>query len=434
MNRNNYISLILSAVYSLSLAASPAEYLYQRGRHFLEQHDKENALLVLTKAHELDPNYDEITIQIASVYFFSREYQKAIPYFQHYLTRKPYDTDMLFYLGSAYNHLGNFARANQQFKQSYDISHDDIARIELLKNHIRDMEWSDAEQYLTPELWWYNSNLYGKRIVLDMAQDGNGIGDIIFFLRYAKTVTQAGAHVSVVVPKLLHPLCKCCPYVNEVVENKNDLTYPYDQSYSICIASLILRSKHKLHYASQDVPYLTIPQQLSDQWREKLAHDRNFKVGISWEGTPNKTRFLGKQLENHRTVPFDCLRTLQSLQGVSWYSLQKNPNEWPSGFPIKSLGSCLDEANGAFMDSAALMKHLDLVISIDGSIAHLAGALGIPVWVMLPCENDYRWFSNRSDSPWYPSMRLFRQKECGNWETVISKIKNELTNLLLLES
>ena len=169
MNRNNYISLILSAVYSLSLAASPAEYLYQRVRHFLEQHDKENALLVLTKAHELDPNYDEITIQIASVYFFSREYQKAIPYFQHYLTRKPYDTDMLFYLGSAYNHLGNFARANQQFKQSYDISHDDIARIELLKNHIRDMEWSDAEQYLTPELWWYNSNLYGKLIVLDSA-------------------------------------------------------------------------------------------------------------------------------------------------------------------------------------------------------------------------------------------------------------------------
>lgn len=416
------------------MGASPAEYLYKQARDYLQNHDKDNALLLLTKAHVLDPDYDEVTIQLASVYFFSREYQKAIPYFQHYLTRSPHDMDMLFYLGSAYNHLGNFAEANKRFKQSYDLSHDEIARIELLKNYIRDADWKQAEQYLTPKLWWYDTNLYGKHVLLDMAQDGNGVGDIIFFLRYAKTLTQAGAYVSAVVPKLLHPLCRCCPYLNEIVTNQNELTKCYDQTYSICVASLILCSKNRLHAAFRDVPYLTVPQPLSDAWQNILAHDHSFKVGLYWEGTTNKTRFLGKQLENPRTVPFSCLKTLKSIEGISWYSLQKHPTEWPTGFPIKSLGENFDKAHGAFMDSAAIMKQFDLIISIDGSVAHLAGALGVPVWVMLTCENDYRWFSKRPDSPWYPSMRFFRQRECGNWEPVISEIKKELTNLLLLES
>src|SRR5579872_1594370 len=197
MKKNNYIYLILV---TLSISASPAEYLYQSARGFLEKHDKENALALLIKAHEIDPNYDEVTIQLASIHFFSREYRKAIPYFEHYLRRKPCDSDMHFYLGSTYNYLGDFNQATEQFQESYNLSHDEIARVELLKNHIRNQQWQLAMQYLTPKLWWHNSNIYGKRVLLDMAKDGNGIGDIIFFLRYAKIVKQAGAHVSAIIP------------------------------------------------------------------------------------------------------------------------------------------------------------------------------------------------------------------------------------------
>lgn len=432
MNKTNCIFLIL--IFTCNTYGSHVQDLYDQARYALEQQDKDQAIAYLLKAHTIDPTYDEITIHLASIHFFSREYEKAIPYFEHYLVKKPYDTDMLFYLGSAHNRLGQFDQANHYLKKSYEYSHDTLAKIELLKNYLRSAQWQNAQQYLTPKLWWYDYNIYTKRVMLDLNKSGNGIGDIIFFLRYAKILKQAGAHVSINIPKLLSPLCKCCPYIDTIITNQDNVTNPYDHEFPICIASLMLCAKDRIYLSSPEVPYLIAPKELSIEWKEKLAHDTNLKIGLYWEGTIHKAQFLGKQLANPRSVPFDCLRTLQSLKGISWYCLQKSITNWPSEFPIKSLGAGFDETNGSFMDSAAIMPQLDLIISIDGSIAHLAGALGVPVWVMLPLENDYRWFSARSDSPWYPTMRLFRQKEFGNWEPVIAEIKNELTHLLLLES
>jgi hypothetical protein len=134
-------------------------------------------------------------------------------------------------------------------------------------------------------------------------------------------------------------------------------------------------------------------------------------------------------------VPLAEFLPLGRLPGVRLYSLQKGPGVEQLGpvaplFPVTDLGSRLDEGGGAFLDTAAVMKHLDLVVTCDTAIAHLAGALGVPVWLALPCVADWRWLREREDSPWYPSMRLFRQAEPGQWQAVFERMAWEVGKML----
>jgi len=420
--------------FSFLSAVPPANSHHRLALHFLEQHNKESGLHHLLKAYEQNPEHEDLILHLASIYFFGREYEKSIPYFEQFLAKKPDDADIIFYLASAHNRQGKFKEGSHYFKKSFELNNDELAKGEFLKNCLRSKKWTLSEKLLNPTIWWYNENIYGKKILLELGKDGNGIGDMIFFLRYAKHLKQAGAQVTISVPDVIHTLMCTCPYVDNVLYSTETNPAPFDHVYSICIGSYMLRAKNRLFAPSRDIPYLVPDASLVTQWKEKLAQDNNIKIGIYWEGTPNKATFLGKQLENPRTLPFNALQPLQKLSGISWYSLQKDPTQLPSGFPIKTLGVDFDESNGAFMDTAAVMQHLDLVISIDGSVAHLAGALGVPVWVILPCENDYRWFENQDTTPWYPTMRLFQQKQFGNWQDVVEEVKKELAQMTLLES
>ena len=146
-----------------------------------------------------------------------------------------------------------------------------------------------------------------------------------------------------------------------------------------------------------------------------------FKIGIVWRGSPT--------LENDRarSIPLRCFESLAGLPGVQWFSLQKGAGveELPDiagRFPLIEMGSRLDD----FMDTAAVLKNLDLVIACDTAVAHLAGAIGVPVWVALPFAADWRWLLDRNDSPWYPTMRLFRQRQPGDWAGVFAEIKSAL--------
>jgi len=431
--RNIILTLLLLLNGSFLYATHPiARSHYNLALNALNNHNKDQAEYFLLRAFDLDPDDDEITIQLASIHFFGREYEKAIEYFDHYLARNPHDSDFLFYMGSAHNRLGTFDIGSSYFKQAYELSHDELSRVELLKHSLRTQQWTDVKRLLNPKLWWYDENLYGKKILLEVDRSGNGIGDMIFFLRYAQAIKQTGAHVTVSVAEQLHPLCHCCPYIDEVISKKN--LDEYDRVLPICIGSLMYCLRNKLYMPSRDVPYLIPAPELKTKWHEKFSSDHKFKVGLYWEGTPNQATYLGKALENPRSIAVEKLKELQKIKEISWYSLQKDVAQFPSGFAIKSLGVDFDGSHGAFMDTAAVMHELDLVISIDGSIAHLAGAVGAPVWVLLPCESDYRWFTERSDTPFYPTMRLFRQEEYGNWEQIISHISKELEQMVLLES
>jgi len=161
------------------------------------------------------------------------------------------------------------------------------------------------------------------------------------------------------------------------------------------------------------VPYLFADPQRVEQWRRQLDPFGDLKVGIAWQGNPDNKH------DRRRSVPLARFESVAGLPGVRLFSLQVGPGAEQIKhvrFPVVDLASQFDPV--CFRDVAAAMMALDLIITVDSALAHLAGALGIAVWVLLPYAPDWRWLLGRADSPWYPTMRLFRQKEPGDWDGV----------------
>jgi hypothetical protein len=174
-----------------------------------------------------------------------------------------------------------------------------------------------------------------------------------------------------------------------------------------------------------DVPYLWPAPRLVEHWQNELSALNGFKIGVAWQGNPT---YAG---DAQRSIPLKLFKSLADIEGVNLISLQRGAGveqlqKLAGAFPILDLGERLDVEAGAFMDTAALMKSLDLVISSDTALPHLAGALGLPVWVALPLVPDWRWMLQRDDSPWYPTMRLFRQSSYGQWHEVFKRMAEEL--------
>jgi hypothetical protein len=169
-----------------------------------------------------------------------------------------------------------------------------------------------------------------------------------------------------------------------------------------------------------EVPYLAADPQLLIKWRDKLqSNDRRMKVGIAWAGRETYER------DAERSLTLRAFGPLARVSGVAYYNLQKGPQAKqtaPAGLELIDLTAELSD----FAETAALISNLDLVISADTAVAHLAGALAKPVWVLLPFVSDWRWMMDRTDSPWYPTMRLFRQPRWGDWDEPVKRVTNEL--------
>ncbi len=173
------------------------------------------------------------------------------------------------------------------------------------------------------------------------------------------------------------------------------------------------------------VPYLKANSHSINKWSKKLSSD-NFKIGICWQGSK-------KKIDRGRSFSLSLFKNLSKLKGVELISLYKGENEnqiLNVDFNLTNLGNDFDNGKDAFIDTAAVMMHCDLIITSDTVIAHLAGALGRPVWVALKYIPDWRWMLHRSDSPWYPTMTLYRQKNLNDWIEVFSLIKKDLEKIL----
>jgi SAM-dependent methyltransferase len=171
------------------------------------------------------------------------------------------------------------------------------------------------------------------------------------------------------------------------------------------------------------IPYLAAEPARIAKWRDKLG-THGFKIGIVWQGkgeTPS---------QRSRSVSLDQFGPIGRIDNVRLISLQKGPPILDAGFPVETLGSDFDRGSAAFLDTAAVLKTVDLVITIDTSVAHLAGALGVPTWIAIKRAPDWRWGEDGSTSPWYPTARLFRQKTIGRWDDVFADITSALHELL----
>jgi tetratricopeptide (TPR) repeat protein len=268
---------------------------------------------------------------------------------------------------------------------------------------------------------WDGTPLGGRTILLHPEQ---GYGDTIQFLRYAPLVKARGGRVLLECHPALAPLLSSCPGLDGTVPEGGPLP---DFDVQAPLMSLPALLGTTLATVPAEVPYLSPPAPLAERWRERLGAVKAFRVGVAWQGNRHHP------WDRRRSFALAQLRPLARVEGVRLVSLQKGPGAAQlSGcdFPVMDLAAELDEQSGAFLDTAAVMKSLDLVVTADTAVGHLAGALAVPVWVALARVADWRWLLDRQDSPWYPTMRLFRQQETGDWGAVFWRMAAELGRLV----
>jgi tetratricopeptide (TPR) repeat protein len=266
---------------------------------------------------------------------------------------------------------------------------------------------------------WNGQEISGKTVLLRCEQ---GVGDVIQFIRYAPLVKLRGATVWLELRPGIDELADEFPGVDRIFAPGTAIP-PHD--FFIDLLTLPKAFNTTPSTIPAEVPYLRVPADHSAHWRARLGDPTDLRIGLVWAGDPNHVR------DRHRSIPLAKFSSLIAVPGIRWFSLQKGQaaislSEMESGSHLIDLNSEL----GSYADTAAVIEELDLIITVDTSVAHLAGALGRPVWVLLAEPADWRWMETREDSPWYPTMRLFRQRKPGDWTEVIGRVTKELTRLV----
>lgn len=271
-------------------------------------------------------------------------------------------------------------------------------------------------------LWTGAEKLGGRSLYVRGEQ---GFGDTIQFCRYALLAAERGADVVVAVQNPLVRLLKSLGPAIRVVDVAAAAT---ELDLHVALLSMPLAFGTDAQTIPGKTPYLAAePQKILD-WKARVGGD-GFKIGICWQGAK------GGEVDVGRSFPVRHFARMAAIPAVRLISLQKGDGveqllELPAAMKVESFGDELDPGPDAFVDTAAIMENLDLVITSDTAVAHLAGALGRPVWVALSFVPDWRWLLDRCDSPWYPTMRLFRQTERGDWAGVFATMEGQLISML----
>jgi tetratricopeptide (TPR) repeat protein len=251
--------------------------------------------------------------------------------------------------------------------------------------------------------------------------DEQGLGDTIQFCRYAVLARQRGARVILAAQDRLVAVLRSIGETIEVVKISSAIPAA---DFQIALLSMPLAFETTLHNIPATVPYLAAERDRVARWRAMLG-DVGFKVGICWRASPVRNA------DTDKSFPLRFFERIAAIPGVRLISLQKHDGlaelqNLPAGMRVETLGDGFDDGHDAFLDTAAVMENLDLVIAPDTAVAHLAGALARPIWVALKFVPDWRWLLDRSDSPWYPTMKLFRQERHGDWSGVFPALETEL--------
>lgn len=385
------------------------------------------------EAVRLAPNHPEALSVLGNVLSDRNQIGEAIRLYESALRARPGWPEALSNLGEALRKIGRFDEAERYLRDAIRAApnvaepHFNLAMILLARGDYEhgwpEYEWRWRQIGVQPRTFaqpqWDGSDLAGKSIFLYAEQ---GFGDAIQFVRYASLVRERGANrVIVECDESLATLFQSADGVSDVIATG---TAPPPFDVHCAIASLPYRCGTTLATIPNRVPYLHADSQRANRWREQLQlTDKQFNVGIVWSGrahpNPNRSAHLRDLAPLAGVANLRCI----SLQlGPSRQQLMQAPMELKIDDPTESIKD--------FSDTAALMSALDLIISIDTATAHLAGALARRVWTIHPHVTDWRWLLNRNDSPWYPSMKLFRQPRPGDWQSVMQHVARELATII----
>jgi tetratricopeptide (TPR) repeat protein len=389
-----------------------------------------DSIAVFRQALEIQPELSPAHNNLGVAFGLTDQLDEAIAAFNRAIQLQPDNAAAMKNLGVALAAKGQFDDAVASLDGAIQLNpdlpeaHGNLALLLLMKGDFdrgwREYEWrwraqltmlSPVRDFTQPR--WDGGPLQGKTILLHAEQ---GFGDTIQFVRYLPMVARQGGRVILECPKELVPLLRKAPGVQRIITT-GDALPGFDCHCPLL--SLPLAFSTNLNSIPADIPYLWPEPAAAARWKSRIdSMPAAFKIGFVWAGSPKN------KLDRKRSIPLEQLANLTTLPGVQFFSLQKG-HQSQSLPPEMNIIDWTNELHD-FAETAALIANLDLVVTVDTAVAHLAGAMGKPVWVMLPFVPDWRWMLNRDDSPWYPTMRLFRQNSPGDWPGVVESVAREL--------
>jgi hypothetical protein len=354
-------------------------------------------MCVLRKAVAQRPDHAGAWTQLGNAWLAHNQVERARACYHRSLAVQPGEPAALWNLGIVDLLTGDFLRGWQGYERRFDVS-------------------GAPPRRPLPIPLWKGEPLADKRLLLYAEQ---GLGDTIQFVRYARHFAKQGARILIECPQPLHRLLRQIDCVEEWYVPPTAQAANADYQLPLLSAPALVATTPANILSSEG--YLSAADHSRQRWSEWLGtRGRNKRVGVVWAGNPNHKN------DRNRSLPVHLLPGLAAARCVDWVSLQKGVAA-PDSLPMRDAGPELDD----FEATAGLIVNLDLVISVDTAVAHLAGALGHPVWILLPFAPDWRWMLDRTDSPWYRSARLFRQPSPGDWQTVIGQITEALNDSAL---
>ena len=407
------------------------------GNTLAEQGDSEGAAESFRRAVTAQPTFAGAYFNLGQALCRLGRFDEGISAYQRAISLAPRSAEFHNGLGTALFDAQRIDESLAAYQQALGIRPDLVSaryNRSLAWLHLGDFRrgWLEyelrfANQPTPPPTYskprWEGAILPDSTILLDAEQ---GLGDTIQFVRYVPLVKE---RVGRVILRCQNPLVKLLRPLREadwlIAQDepipKFDLWSP--------LLSLPALFTPTIESIPKRVPYLSVDPAVHRFWSPRLEKLDGLRVGINWQGNPAfaKDRF--------RSVPLACFEPLARIPGVRLVSLQKGAGteqirRQAAPFPVVDLGLDLNEIHGAFIDTAALLQSLHLVVTVDSSLAHLAGSLGAETWVALPNIPDWRWLRGREDTPWYPTMRLFRQTRIGDWSDVVSRMAAGIRSII----
>ncbi len=327
------------------------------------------------------------------------EPEAGIPFLQRSIQLVPGAVTPNFNLSVAYLLAGDYARGWPQYEHRWNFEH--LA--------------GTLPRFTQPR--WTGQDLRGKTILVCQEQ---GLGDTIQFVRFVFGLHNAGGRVILQVNDNLAPLFAGSAVIDKIVDVG---AVPENFDYWTPIMSIPGVLGVTLQNLPHQLQYLAARADLAQEWQQRLGPKTQLRVGVCWSGRPDSW------INQHKGMPFETmLGLIKRNPGINWHNLQVECEPEQSRILVAQGVKDHSGAIRSFADTAALIHHMDVVISVDTAVAHLSGALGRPTWIPLNWYGtDWRWLLNRDDSPWYPSARLFRQPKLGDWSAVVDRIHQYLS-------
>ncbi len=412
-----------------------AEAHFNLGSVYQAAENIDAAIDCYRRALKLSPNNVGVLIRLGTI-LLAQKNEESVRYFERAVQIDPQRADAKSCLVLAYLAMAALQSDRRETEKMFDsyrralaLQPDHIEAHWNLSNELlrhgkllegwAEYEWrwkwpqfsSRRRNFLQPI--WRGTPLHGARILLHAEQ---GLGDTIQFVRYAPMVSAKGGKVLLEVHESLHRLISWMPGMEQVIIAGKKLP---EFDIHCPLMSLPLAFGTTLETIPADVPYIKADPEHHAFWKKRIDGP-GFKVGLVWAGNPLHTR------DRRRSISLKLFAPLAQAEGVLLFSLQKGQGaedvaEKPAGMSLVDWTNSIAD----FADTAAIIAEMDLVITVDTSVAHLAGAMGKPTWILIPWPSDWRWMLDREDSPWYPTARLFRQAEPEKWEPVMEKLIRE---------